>query len=152
MSNAWLGLVGLIIALAAMGGTLWQGRLLRRQLLQAEQVSRSQFYHGITTRFIELNRQFMDHPELLKYFHEGSAPPTDEQCRARVDTLSAMVANLADLCCSHDRILGELSPEWNSYFKFIYANSPAFRCFWDESSRFWPERVNQCFVPLAVLS
>lgn len=146
MGNAWFGLAGLIVALAAMGGTLWQGHLLRRQLLQAEHVSRSQFYHDITMRFVELNRQFMDHPELLKYFHEGSAPPVDEQGRARVNALSAMVANLADLCCSHGHILGELSSEWDCYFKFIYVNSPAFRDFWDQSGQFWPERVNRSFA------
>ena len=73
MDNAWLGLAGIVVAVAAMCGTLWQGHLLRRQLAQTEQISRSQFYHDITLRFVELNRLFVERPELWKYFHAGCA-------------------------------------------------------------------------------
>lgn len=146
MDNAWLSLSGIVVAVAAMGGTLWQGHLLRRQLTQTEQISRSQFYHDIAARFVELNRLFVDRPELWKYFHAGCAAPTDEAGRAMVNSVSAMVANLADVCYTNDKILSDLFSDWDRYFRYIYSNSPSFREFWAQSGRFWPDRVNRTFI------
>lgn len=146
MDGAWLSLAGIVVALAALGGTLWQGYLLRKQLSQTEQISRSQFYYDIASRFVELNKIFIDRPELWKYFHASCAVPTDEAGRATVNAVSAMIANLADVCYTNDRILSDLSSDWDRYFRHIYSNSPSFRKFWSENGRFWPDRISQSFM------
>jgi hypothetical protein len=124
-----IGAAGVLIALAALGGTFWQGHLLRRQLLQAEQISSAQFYQSITVQWIEFDKIFIDRPELWGYFHADRPAPADGSDHGDLVGMATAIANLAEMCINCQAVLGPLSGDWERYFRYVYLHSPFFRDF-----------------------
>lgn len=146
----WLNVGAVGIATAAFAATAWQGFLLRRQIAQSDHISKSTFYQTLALRFADFNRLFVDRPELAKYFHDGAPMPVDDDERAAVEAVCALIANLADLCYSCEAILCEFSTDWDGYFRFIYERSGVFRDYIAKHGSFWPDRIGRSFAPLPV--
>lgn len=146
--DVWVNASAVLIAAAAFAATAWQGFLLRRQIAQSDNISRSTFYQTLALRFADLNRLFVDRPELAKYFHDGADLTADGDERAAVEAVCALITNLADLCYSCEAILCEFSRDWDSYFRFVYEKSPVFRDYIAKHGRFWPDRIGRSFAPL----
>lgn len=150
MNTVILGIAGVVVALAALGATLWQGYLLRRQLSHAEKVSHAQFYQNITVQWLEYDKIWLDRPHLWAYFHADKPAPGGEQ--AELMCMAATIANLAEICVNSEDVLGGYSGDWEKYFRFIYLHGPFFRQFWQQFSTLWPAAVGRMFAtPVADL-
>jgi hypothetical protein len=146
LNTVILGLAGVVVALAALGATLWQGYLLRRQLAHSEHVSSAQFYTNITVQWIEFDKFCIDRPHLWAYFHAGKPAPRDDGDHADLVGMAAAIANLAEICVNSKAVLGPYSGDWERYFRLVYLRGEFFRDFWDEYSNLWSDEVGRVFL------
>jgi hypothetical protein len=141
MGVAVWNVLGVFIALLALSVTIWQGYLLRRQVSHTESLSRSQLYQQIVRQFVEMDAFFVDRPDIRQYLYDGQPMPREPKDRGRVLAAASMVVDLAESCTATESTLGRLSSDWDKYFTYLYAHSPALREYWAEHGRWYPERV-----------
>jgi hypothetical protein len=116
----------LVAAVAAVAATL-QVRLVRKQTKYAEDVAIATLYHRTGHQFVELDRFFVDHPELRPFFYSGAHVPKDILLKNQIEACAEMLFDLAEVCHANHSVLKGTAKDWDRYFSFIYTNSPALR-------------------------
>ncbi|MEU4689178.1 hypothetical protein [Actinoplanes sp. NPDC023714] len=146
MTSIIISVAGVLVALGALGTTLWQVILLRRQLQHAAQVSSAQFYQNITVQWLEFDKVWLDRPQLWAYFHGDKPPPEEELVKVELMCMSATLSNLAEISVVSEDVLGQYSGDWERYFRYVYVHSPFFRVFWEKYRSLWPKQVSDVFL------
>jgi len=91
---------------------------------------------------MEVDRVFINRPELREYFYEGSPTPSTEPERARVLAVADLIMDVADSVASarrHGHMLDEDYQAWRNALHTYYEYSPAMRDLWP--------RTGPCYGP-----
>jgi hypothetical protein len=128
--------IGSCAVAAALGYAAVQTRTVREQLkLARHQAENALTTHhaandlALMTHILSLDRLFVEHPELRKYFYERVPVPTEEPMRSRVLSTAELVIDTAEAVTNLIR-LKQLTPQdeaiWTAALEF-YGRSPAVR-------------------------
>ena len=140
-----VAIVGAIAATIATGASMWQGFILRKQLQNDFKVRRASFHQDVAGLFIQLDRIFVENPELRPYFYDNQAP-SDPRLRQQVLALSEYIVDLAESCTAAEIARPELIGDWDDYFNYLYQSSPALREYWESFGLLYPPHVTRAFV------
>jgi hypothetical protein len=147
MEATVIAVISVLIATTAAVATAWQARLIRKQMQHEQNVAVATLYHTITHQFVELDRFFVDRPELRPFFYEGAGIPSDDPVlRSRVEAVAEMLFDLAESCHANNRVLEKIATDWDKYFSFIYACSPALRQYAKDHGHLYPKPVRLAFL------
>lgn len=124
-----IGVIGVLLL-------VWQLRQSNMQLNQAEQAIRSDTIGQIYNHMVEVDRLFVDHPELKPYFYEGKRigdpnPLLEDPVKglarhhAQVDATAELIADFFSEALQGVVFLPEDTYEgWCAYIKYVYKQSP----------------------------
>ncbi len=117
----WTSAVVLVLTLAVLW---WQIRDVRRSVQGAT-------YERICTTMIEIDRFFVDHPELRPYFYRGKSiagiAPLDQE---KLDATAEMLTDFFyDVFHQKDLMPRQTFEPYNRWMKMVYAKSPALQAF-----------------------
>jgi hypothetical protein len=135
-----LAVIGAVAAAIATGASLWQGRLIRRQLEVDDQIRRASFYQQVTGLYIQLDMLLFEHPEMEKYLRENVEIPDGPE-GVRVRALGGFVVDMAESLMAAETALPELEGDWDDSLHLMYENSPAVREHWRRYGYLYPPTV-----------
>lgn len=101
---------------------------------------RLQSYVAITARIFEVNKLFVDNPELRRYFYDGVVL-TDKEVMAKASSVAEFLLDFYSTIQEHQAFLDQDVPtweEWISYIKEGFKRSP-FLCVYFEGKLNWYE-------------
>jgi hypothetical protein len=143
--TAIFGFGGLALALAAAVVAIWQGYLLRKELQHSQRSTDADLHFRVHNAMQELNKFFVDRPELRPYFYENKRLPRSKRELDRLDATAEMLLDIAESIVATGHGLGAISLGWNKYFAFLYKNSEALRKHWRENWDYYPDSVREAF-------
>jgi hypothetical protein len=126
---SFLGFVGLIFS-------LWSLR----------QATFASVYQGIASQMHDLDKLFVERPDLRPYFYgeEPKPVPHDEPERGRVLATAELIVDFADNFVAQRRVLpGDYERGWAEYFRALYVSSPAVQHFWKKSSGWYCDDLDE---------
>ena len=146
MSDAAIfGFGGLALALVAAVVAIWQGNLLRKELQHSQRSMNADLQFRVHSVMQELDKFFVDRPELRPYFYDNKRPPKRKCERDRVDATAEMIVDLAESIVDPGHGLEAVSVGWNKFFTSLYKNSEALRKHWEENSDYYSDTVREAF-------
>ena len=163
------------ISLAALGGLIWYVLVLRtqnshtRQLvdhaatqalqateqvkqlsdesLRATQARLATVSQNVSMQMHDINRLFVDRPELKKYFYESAPLSKGDADHDRAMCIAEMIVDFMDNVLTQAPLLeGELSDAWRGYFEWVYQSSPIVRGYWDRHSDWYAAGLHDLFA------
>jgi hypothetical protein len=167
------------IALCALAGLIWYVCVLRRQnqhteklvehartqALQAtaqvkhladesQQATRARLatvYQNVSMQMHDINRLFVEHSHLKRYFYEGVSPDQSDDDYAQVACIAEMFVDFMDNFVTQAPLLMEdyLQEGWQGYFRWIYLNSPIIRAYWDRHGDWYGDDLHELFADAA---
>jgi len=107
------------------------------QVWQGAKSSRVEVITGLTTLITQVDRVFIDYPQMRKYFEDGKAPVGADADQARAVALT--MANTLDHVVEHLHLLGERTERaWKIYIGDVHDLSPIFEQVLRDHPRWWP--------------
>lgn len=160
--------ISAVVSDAVLAATLFvflvQARAMRQQTLhlarqtehlvrdedRSARATRAGVYQSLVQLMIDIDRIYIDRPELRCYFYDGADEPEDLLARSRVSALAETYADLMDNFLTQAQHLPEhLSGPYSAYFEDLARSSPAIRRFWRENREWYPEEMRQLLDPIA---
>jgi hypothetical protein len=146
MSDAAIfGFGGLTLALVAAVVAIWQGNLLRKELQHSQRSMNADLQFRVHSVMQELDKFFVDRPELRPYFYDNKRPPKTKRERDQVDATAEMIVDIAESIVDPGHGLEAVSAGWNKFFTSLYKNSEALRKHWAENSDYYSDNVREAF-------
>jgi hypothetical protein len=134
-----------VVAIVALYLTRIQLRVLGDQVVQANQAALSQAYSQISQATAEFNEMFLDHPEWYSYFYEGKEAGSgreDLTLRTQLEHVSETFMDFVDVVVELRNAAPFAAMDWStweSWFRFVYNNSPALRAWVLDNVTFCPD-------------
>jgi hypothetical protein len=146
MSDAAVfGLGSLAVAFVAAVVAIWQGYLLRKALQHSRRSTDADLHFRVHSVMQELDKFFIDRPELRPYFYDNKRLPRRKRELDRVDSTAEMLVDIAESIVATGGRYGAISLGWNKYFASLYKNSEALRKHWTENWDYYPDSVREAF-------
>lgn len=106
---------------------------LWRQSRDQTLATRATIYQNITATMLEIDRYFIEHPELKKYFFDNTPITKKHREYERVKSIAEMFLDFMDFTLEHKPGMEDYPwSQWENYFKSVYDTSPALRELWEE--------------------
>ena len=129
-----LGLPALVISLV----------MVRKQLKLAANANRATVYQSVPQLMIEIDRLFVDRPELKPYFYRNKPISKDDPEYERVMSVAEILLDFMDFVTAVEPALPEYDwDSWKCYFQELAGTSPALRLYWEECGHWYPDPVRQ---------
>jgi hypothetical protein len=110
------------------------------QVWQGARNSRVELITGMTTLLVEVDRLFVEYPEMRKYFEDGTNQPeqsTEEWERAR--GIAMTMANTLDHVVEHLSFMKRGTQRaWRTYIAEVHAKSPVLQELLENHREWWP--------------
>ena len=145
MISSYLAVGSAAVAFMAVVFAAWQAALVRRQLELTDRVNVATFYQGVSKVTIDLEKIFIERPDLRPLFYEGREPRDDAQ-RQQALSVAACFADAAEICIAAEKVLPALMGDWDAFFHHIFVSSPAFQEYWADLGHLYPPGVRAAFV------
>jgi hypothetical protein len=135
-----------VVAMLAAVAAGWQAGLIRKQVRHDRDLATATLYQSIAGRFVEIDKFFVDRPQLRPYFYDDEALPADDMLRNQVLASAEMIFDLAECCYASAPVLRGRASDWDQYFGLLYRNSPALRAYAADYAQFYPDAVYLAFL------
>lgn len=145
MATLALAIFGAVIAAIATAATAWQGLILRKQLENDMAVRTASFHQDVAKLLIELDRTFMEHPELRPYFYDNQVPE-NSAVEQQTMALAEYIVDLVECYVTAEDVCPELTGDWDDYFNYLHRNSHSLRKYWEDFGHLYPPRVARAIV------
>ena len=122
---AILGFVGIIISLLYLAK---QTKEATRQSKSLEESIRVQVYQGISSDMLEIDRVFIEHPELRPYFYESIELSQDSPLYKMALSIAEMKLDFYDTVLHQmPHFLQPLASNWKDGIRYAFALSPVMK-------------------------
>ena len=142
MSPTEVAILSIIVALLASIFAAWQAYLVRQQVRHAQRIATAQFYQSLTKAFAEMQRMFVDRPDLRPFFYENEVAH-DESQHQRALAMAGSIVDVAEGCIAAEPALPDLYGDWDDHLHLLYSRSPAIREYWRDFGHFYPAGVQR---------
>ncbi len=147
--NANAGALQALAGCIGVPGVLLSLFFLWRQVRDQTTATRATVYQNLTAMMIEIDRFFIDHSELRKYFYDGANISEKHDDYPRAVGVAEMFLDFADFVLMHKSEMGNYPwGEWEKYFSDMYATSPMLRAFWANKRDWYGDELKELFDPL----
>ncbi len=110
-----------------------------QQIWQARHDAQVALITGMTTMMLEVDKAFIDYPEMRQYFSGGKQLPADETEAERARAIAMAMANSLDHVVEHLRFMKNGAQEaWGSYIHNLHKTSPVFKQLLADHGDWWP--------------
>lgn len=111
-----------------------------KQVKLQQDNSRVEVVTGLTTLITDVDRVFIDHPALWKYFNDDvPVPERGDEEGDRVRVIAVTMANVLDHIVEHrQQVTCETKESWLRYVTEVHEKSPAFREVLEVHRTWWP--------------
>ncbi|MEU4568282.1 hypothetical protein [Micromonospora sp. NPDC023956] len=124
------------LAVAALAASLLSAIYTYRLSRQSHHVST---YYGAIGLFRELDKTFVEYPEMRPYFYEGKPVAVDDPNRQRVKAMAEMVLDAFEWIWLRRRSLNaEGEWGWRAYIIDTFSSSPALQQHYARSDSWYP--------------
>ncbi|MDV6297466.1 hypothetical protein ACWEQV_29080 [Rhodococcus aetherivorans] len=132
-----ISLVAALIAVISAGIAALFGWWQTRRMDQSLEVVT---YNGATDLTLQIDRIFIEYPELRPYFYEGQSPiDQDETLRQRVDAVSEFALDALECIWDHREKYTEMDREsWKIWINEFMASSPRMRGLYEDHTTWYP--------------
>lgn len=146
-----------IVTIAGLSVIVWQAFVATRALEVQAKAVEVQAWQGISNEMTEINKQFIEHPELYPYFEKNKQIKPNDRLYPKVISLADMILDFTDqfdddfvrkLAGMEDG--GKYWNPWNNYFKDNFRRSPALCNRYIEVKSWYPDKgilskiANEC--------
>lgn len=122
---------------------------LGRQTEHAIEATRAAIYQGLNQFMLELDRIFIDNPQLRPYFYESCPEPDDVVLRYQLSAVSEMYIDLMDnFLVQAPNLEAFISEPWDDYFRDLLRRSPAMRRFWRDHRNWYAAHMQRLLDPV----
>lgn len=109
------------------------------QVKQARRDGQVALITGMTTMMLEIDKAFIEHPEMRQYFKNGVRPPQGSGAREEAQAFAMAMANALDHVVEHMRFMKcDTRYAWRTYIAELYEQSPVFADLLEEHGDWWP--------------
>ena len=139
ISADWVEAIGTWVAAIVIVGSLWflwlQIRDLRRSI-------RSSTYQNVYQLMIDIDRFFVENPNLKQYFYDGKELDTTEQVnREKLFSIAEMLVDYFDnVYYQQDCLPANTFDAFIAFMRDIYRNSPVLREFLSSREHWYPKK------------
>ena len=131
--NANAGALQALAGCIGVPGVLVSLYFLWRQSRDQTIATRAEIYQNITATMLDIDRYFIEHPELKKYFFDNAPISKKHREYERVKSIAEMFLDFMDFTLMHETQMKNYPwYQWENYFKTVYDSSPILREYWDE--------------------
>lgn len=133
-----LGLPTLVISLI----------LVWKQLKLSANANRATIYQSVPLLAFDIDRLFIDRPELKPYFYRAKPLDRDDPEYDRVMTVAELFTDLMDYVTVVEPALPEYEwGSWKCFFRELVETSPALQQFLQEYGHWYPKVITQLQAP-----
>jgi hypothetical protein len=112
--------------------------LLLFQVFLAQRDGRVQLITGMTTMMLEVDKAFIEHPDMRPFFKDGAQPPETGTTHEQAHAIATSMANALDHVVAH---LGSMKHDarrsWEKYIADLYQQSPVFADLLERHGEAW---------------
>ena len=143
------GLVSDVILLATMMVFIAQTRETTKQSAASALATRSGVYQSITDTMIDIDRLFVERPELRGHFYDEELLPDVPLERARVLAAAELLLDFMDNVITQAPHMPEyLNGPWRTYMTSLMESSSVLRDFWEENRPWYSTDMQSILDPL----
>jgi hypothetical protein len=138
-------LLSLIISAAGFIAVIITIYLLNRQTRMSDRELRENLLIPLKTQQLELDKLFVEHPQIRKYFYQGEIISEDKSDEyARVAAVAEYMLDHFAAVMSHTTTDGKplISTIWREYLKDCFVNSPILCTTLEKYSRWYPRELS----------
>ena len=143
----------IIAAISALGflGLIVSVLILNNQTNQATKATFATVYQGIAAQMQDLDKLFIEMPDLRPYIYRGKPLPDDERERDKVLATAELLVDLADHFIAQSPLLPQHHQRgWVEYFGDMYRTSPAIRHYWSECGEWYCSDLQELYAAAAL--
>lgn len=135
------------VTIAGLSVIVWQAFVATRALEVQAKALEVQAWQGISNEMTEINKQFIEHPELYAYFEKKKPIKPNDKLYPKVISMADMILDFVDqfdddfvrkLAGMEDG--GKYWSAWNNYFKDQFRMSPALCNRYNEVKSWYPDK------------
>jgi len=124
----WITIIGFPLVIVSLVLLIRQTRELTKQNETAAKSVAAAVYQNVSDLMIQIDRVFLEYPELRPYFDDGAALPNDVKTRSQVIAVAEMLADFRDNVMAQSRAVPTYRwGMWKRYFDELEKRSPAFK-------------------------
>ncbi|MEW2378138.1 hypothetical protein AB0883_18820 [Micromonospora sp. NPDC047812] len=124
--------MAIVAIAAAVLSAIYSYRLSRR-------AHHTSTYYGVIGLFRELDKTFIEHPEIRPYFYDGKPVDVDESNRHRVRAAAELVLDTFEWIWHRRKDLNAKGEEgWRAYIVDTFSSSPALQQHYVRSASWYP--------------
>jgi hypothetical protein len=142
MSPEWISAIAGAISAVLVPATLLlavgQWREMARQTERSVLAIESSIYQSIADELQQIGLQFVERPQLRRYFYDGEASSTEEPEATQIRALAAVFVDFMDTVTVQVAAIPEHNRNvWHAFFRDLLATSPAIREYWADTSQWY---------------
>jgi hypothetical protein len=127
----WIQAVIAVVSIGALGGVIFSVWSLKAATFAS-------VYQGIAGQMHDLDRLFVERPDLRPHFYGKKDLPDDERERDRVLATAELIVDFADNFVAQSPLLpSQYTRAYSDYFRDLNRTSPAIRHFWAECGKWY---------------
>ena len=111
----------------------------------ARNASFATVYQGLASQMHDIDKFFVQNPELRGHFYSNAQLPAAEPELGRVLAIAEMIVDFADNFAAQSRSLEGYQQGWAEYFQFVYTQSPALRVYWKDNAAWYHDDLKKMF-------
>ena len=141
-SSTVTGLVDNVLVLAMACFAVVQLREMNAQSRATAAATRGQVYQALSSAMLDIDRLFVERPELRPYFYDGVDIPCGFDEEQRVLATAELMCDFFDDCTAQAHLLDAASNDvWRNFARGIARTSPAVRAHWLRNGEWYSARL-----------
>lgn len=123
------------------------------QLRSSAKATISNVYQNVTYGAVEIDKIFIDNPELRKYFYYNNIYYGNKTSELydKISSIAEMFFDFADSVNTQIECMPKKKSypweTWKKYFKDLYKRSPILREYWENNKQWYPDSLDFIFEP-----
>lgn len=142
-----LACISLLTLLGTLGFFYVQSKALLEQSREQTIATRATIYQNLTSMMIDIDKYFIDNPELKPYFYDKQDISEKDPLYGKVESIAEMIIDFLDFVLSHKEYMSKPDwEEWELYAQYVYVKSPVLKRYWVANKKWWMPELEPLFA------
>lgn len=124
-----------------------QSKAMIEQTREQTIATRATIYQNLTSTMLDIDRYFIDNPDLKKYFYGGENISEKDDLYGKLESIAEMLLDFLDFVLSHKENMDRQDwDEWELYAQYVYHQSPIMQRYWAANKNWWMPELEPLFA------